>query len=703
MMTKRRSRTGMLVGLVVGACLLCAPASAFAQAGFSVSPSFGHNFGNQAVGTNSVAQTFTVTSTDAADLTIASIGLTGGTPDQFEILNDTCTGVNLPTSGQCTVQVRFKPTSALAKTTNLRFNHNAPDSPSELGLEGSGIVSGFSVSPSFGHNFGNQAVGTNSVAQTFTVTSTDAADLTIASIGLTGGTPDQFEILNDTCTGVNLPTSGQCTVQVRFKPTSALAKTTNLRFNHNAPDSPSELGLEGSGIVSGFSVSPSFGHNFGNQAVGTNSVAQTFTVTSTDAADLTIASIGLTGGTPDQFEILNDTCTGVNLPTSGQCTVQVRFKPTSALAKTTNLRFNHNAPDSPSELGLEGAGAPVPAAGFSVAPNPKGYGDQVAGTSSGPQTFTVTNPGTTGLSIAGVALTTGTASEFELLNDTCSGATVAPNQSCTVQVRFSPLTTGPKGALLRFTHDAPGSPSDVGLTGQGTVFVAAPSEPDTTIDSGPPPISLDPGATFAFSSDGPGASFECSLDAAQFEACVSPLTLNGLDAGRHTLQVRALNGGLSDPTPASFSFTVVASCDGSTPTLLSTGNVPLVGTADDDVIVALSGTAKIDGGSGNDSICVVEGKHTIKGGKGNDFIALGDEGGTASGGSGADTLVGGDGADRLIGGAGRDKLVGGKGNDTLAGGGGPDALGAGPGKDKCNGGPALDTGGGSCEVEVAIP
>ena len=63
-------------------------------------------------------------------------------------------------------------------------------------------------------------------------------------------------------------------------------------------------------------------------------------------------------------------------------------------------------------------------------------------------------------------------------------------------------------------------------------------------------------ATFTFSSNTSGASFECQLDSGSFVACSSPQTYAGLSEGSHTFRVRATSAGLTDPTPASATWTV---------------------------------------------------------------------------------------------------------------------------------------------------
>ena len=63
-------------------------------------------------------------------------------------------------------------------------------------------------------------------------------------------------------------------------------------------------------------------------------------------------------------------------------------------------------------------------------------------------------------------------------------------------------------------------------------------------------------ATFEFAANEP-ATFECSLDAAQFAHCSSPTSYSGVADGSHTFLVRAIDAaGNTDPTPAEQSWTV---------------------------------------------------------------------------------------------------------------------------------------------------
>jgi len=80
---------------------------------------------------------------------------------------------------------------------------------------------------------------------------------------------------------------------------------------------------------------------------------------------------------------------------------------------------------------------------------------------------------------------------------------------------------------------------------------------DTQITLGPPTSTQVTTATFQFTSVPAGAtSFECAIDEERFVACASPATYADLAGTVHRFSVRALNGALADPTPATYAWTI---------------------------------------------------------------------------------------------------------------------------------------------------
>jgi alpha-tubulin suppressor-like RCC1 family protein len=94
--------------------------------------------------------------------------------------------------------------------------------------------------------------------------------------------------------------------------------------------------------------------------------------------------------------------------------------------------------------------------------------DTIIGGTSQPHVIPVYNVGTDNLLISGVSLATGSAFSLVAGSDTCSGATLAPGQMCTVQAVFAPNTLGAQNSTLTISSSDPGTPtSDVTLSGTG--------------------------------------------------------------------------------------------------------------------------------------------------------------------------------------------------------------------------------------------
>jgi Ca2+-binding RTX toxin-like protein len=205
---------------------------------------------------------------------------------------------------------------------------------------------------------------------------------------------------------------------------------------------------------------------FANQVLTTTSGARTITVTNTGIANLVISGVTLTGANANQFAVTAPGCT--TLVPGANCTISVTFTPTTTGLKTANVSIAANVPGSPINVGVSGTGinAGAPTIGL---PGTQAFGNQTVNTTSAARVVTINNTGTANLVISATSLTGANANQFARTT-TC--ATVVPGGSCTVSVTFTPTTAGAKTAALSITHNAPGSPSSVPLTGTGTAATA---------------------------------------------------------------------------------------------------------------------------------------------------------------------------------------------------------------------------------------
>jgi MYXO-CTERM domain-containing protein len=121
-----------------------------------------------------------------------------------------------------------------------------------------------------------------------------------------------------------------------------------------------------------------------------------------------------------------------------------------------------------------------------------------------------------------------------------------------------------------------------------TWTISQPAAIDTTISSAPQSSTLERNATFTFTSNVVGGTFECSLDGAAFSACTSPASYTNLAPGSHTFQVRAKDtAGAVDASPASHTWAISLPVPAA-PVILS----PTDGATVTDNPPAISGTAE---------------------------------------------------------------------------------------------------------------
>lgn len=196
--------------------------------------------------------------------------------------------------------------------------------------------------------------------------------------------------------------------------------------------------------------------NFGPIAVGSSSAAQTVTVSNTGTGNLTISNI-----TSDNSQFtFTSAALPITLPAGGSTNVDVVFSPTSLGPQSGNIIFTHDAPGSPTSLPVQGVGADAGPT-FAVSPASVNFGNVSVGNTVN-ATVTVSNNGLSNpLVISSAVASPG---EFTV---SPTSATIPPLGSQDFTVSFTPTAGGVVNGTLTFTHNAPGSPSDVSLTGNG--------------------------------------------------------------------------------------------------------------------------------------------------------------------------------------------------------------------------------------------
>jgi hypothetical protein len=128
-----------------------------------------------------------------------------------------------------------------------------------LTLEPSGQIA---VSPTT-WDFGYQAVGTSSAAESFALTNSGTAALTINSVQLTSG--QVFSISANTC-GSSIVAGGSCSISVTFKPSASGSASDAVQISYGSPATIQSISLTGNGATPLAALSP-VPLSFGNQAM----------------------------------------------------------------------------------------------------------------------------------------------------------------------------------------------------------------------------------------------------------------------------------------------------------------------------------------------------------------------------------------------------------------------------------------------------
>ena len=256
---------------------------------------------------------------------------------------ETCSGALTAGAGSCTLTFATGGSRTLTAVYNGDGNFLASN-PSAPVTE---VVSSISLSTT-SLLFGNQLVGTRSAAQTVTLMNVGTTPLTINSITWSTNFSDS------TNCGTTLNPGRSCRINVVFAPTTTGVLTGALTITDSDVTSPQTITLIGTGVQPAATLSPG-SWNFGIVTRGSTGTPQTFTLTNTGTATLTINSIGLNGTNPGQFIITSRTC-GTSLSPGANCTITVNFAPTRRGASTANLRVADNAPGSPQLAALTGTG-----------------------------------------------------------------------------------------------------------------------------------------------------------------------------------------------------------------------------------------------------------------------------------------------------------------------------------------------------------
>jgi hypothetical protein len=325
-----------------------------------------------------------------------------------------------------------------------------------------------------------------------TVTNTGTTAATVSSVSVTGA----FSQTNN-CT--TLAVNGTCTVTVKFTPTAA-TNTGTLTVNSNANNTPLTVGLSGAGITSTTNIalnqpvtasSDYESYVPANVTDGNTSTywesadgagyPQTITVdlgstqsigsvtldlppaTDWSTRTETLSVLGSTNGTTFS-QLVGSAGYTFNPSTGNTATISL---PSGTSDRYVELSFTGNTGWSAAQLSEfevfpgGGGGTGPTGTALTASPSSESFGNENVGSTSSSQSVTVTNPGTSAVSMSSIGVT----GPFGESNN--CGTSLAAGASCTVGVTFAPTAAGAATGTVSVNSSAPGSPLTVALSGTG--------------------------------------------------------------------------------------------------------------------------------------------------------------------------------------------------------------------------------------------
>lgn len=407
------------------------------SATFSAAPL---NFGDWALGITSPLQTVTATA-NSAYTTVPPItgSITGPQASDFVFA-----GIGGCFTFRCQQSITFTPSGPGSRTATFVTNYG------NVALSGNGIADGPSVTIT-PYTPVVSAVGVSAAPSTLTIVNNGSTPLNLSST-VTGANASDFAVTGSFCNGTLNP-SNNCTLNIVFTPSQVGVRTATLALTDSTSGVSKAFSLNATGTPMAPTLTPNV-LTFANTDVGSMSAAQTVMVSAPNGDPVGFQP---SSGNND-FVLSAGTCA-----TQTPCQISINFKPTRIGSISASYVAVDLATTVASQLTLFGHGG---ISAVALSSSSLTFSPRALGTTSLPQTLTLTNTGDAVLTISAVTFIGANAGDFPIEGNTC-GNSVAAGGNCTISVSFSPSASGSRSATLQVVSNAASSPDSIQLLGTG--------------------------------------------------------------------------------------------------------------------------------------------------------------------------------------------------------------------------------------------
>jgi trimeric autotransporter adhesin len=346
----------------------------------------------------------------------------------------------------CVANVTFKPTGTGLRTAMIST------SMGDVQLSGTGTPAGASFVIG---RYPNQSVAVGSSNQNTVSLTNNGSTMITPTTTITGTNASDFSIthtnLGNLC-GSSLASASVCQFVITFAPSQVGTRTATLTVTDSSSGISNAITLTASGQPSSPMLTPA-NLTFGNIAVGANSPAQTVAISAFNGDPVTISPVN-----SGDFTLSPGSCA-----TQTPCQASLTFTPSATGFRFEEFQVLDTVSNTVGYIQATGIGG---LALMSLSTSSLTFPARNEGTTSIPQTATLTNTGVEPLTISGVTLIGANTGDFSFQGNTC-GSSVAAGASCAISVSFNPTASGVRSAILQIVSNAPSSPDNVQLSGNG--------------------------------------------------------------------------------------------------------------------------------------------------------------------------------------------------------------------------------------------
>lgn len=566
------------------------------ETGLSVSPGSA-DFGPSATGSGGFSRQYSIFNS-----TLQPLSLILSVPRQFSLTTSPCpriasgtacgfTLTSIPlTNGDIsgTILIQGLPTDGSPIVSTRAYAESFGVGSGKFLLSGGSLSDG-------NFSFGLVASG-QTATKTFVLTHAGTANAPPITVRRIRSAPP---FLSKTTCRAALQPGGSCSITVTYSPTNQGPATQTsstpspdagvLSIESDAQSSPDTVqltGLAGAANVSSAGSTTNLSDytlsqesmTFARTTVGNISDSQQALLTNTGNTPITILATAISS----DFS-LDSSCTTV--APGEACTLVARSKPQTGGKHLGTIEISTDATQSLQFISLFSTADPSP---LQLSPGLLSFGAVGVGrTSTLP--LDITNVGT--LPITFQSFSTGV--DFSA-SGTCplSGQSLAPQNSCALNVTFSPSATGTRLSALTLGTSASSFPLFVPLTGIGTA--AALNATPASLDFGKIAVGATASRTLTITNNGTSAAAALqSIISGDFQA-TSPCSQTTLQAGAHCTTTLRFSPASLGPANGALTFTTSSS---SLPLV-----VPLAGTG-----VSNGDFALVVGGESSATVTIVQG------------------------------------------------------------------------------------------------